>query len=307
MKEIVTAILMASVLSTVIYLMLLCFQLKRSLRFTVFVYMLTIAIHTIADWAVAHFEIMNIYAFREIFQLIYIPLSAVLLKGCFFQKVFVYFLLQAIATTILSVSYIFAWIFFMPYGEFWHWLAFLAITLIMLAAYIAMARKFGICFIKRMFEYGSPKEWALYALNMGISFSAIEITFIFLSRHFAIDFLFVFFVFSSIIFLFFAIISRHEKAKQKHEADFAHGIITASQNHYRRMSEIYDKLRIMRHDYKYHLNTIGKLANDENISEIRKYLLDLQEQFRDVPEITARYGGGENFLPTVTPVPQVDG
>ena len=44
---------------------------------------------------------------------------------------------------------------------------------------------------------------------------------------------------------------------------------------------MYDSLSILRHDYKYHLNTIGELVNNGDIAGIKRYLSSVQAQLPD--------------------------
>ncbi|MCL1910951.1 MAG: GHKL domain-containing protein [Leptospirales bacterium] len=263
------------------YVMILCLPPKKSLRFIILIFIPLATVHTIADLIVVHYGIININVFRIIFELlVYVPVFTLLLKGYFFQKLFAFFFSQVFVTTILSFAKSLAR-FFMPYGEFWFWLAMLVITLLILTVYIVAVIKFGRRLFDELFIYGSSKEWGLYALNAGICFAAVEAVYVFLNESPATGILVIFFVLWNIIILCYAIINTHQKTKQKYEADFALGIISAGHGHYQKMNEMYDTLRILRHDHKYHLNAIIELASAGNIAEIKRYLLDLQTNLPD--------------------------
>jgi sensor histidine kinase regulating citrate/malate metabolism len=45
------------------------------------------------------------------------------------------------------------------------------------------------------------------------------------------------------------------------------------------MNKFHDTLRILRHDYKYHLDTIGELLSSGNKEETEKYLSEIKTQF----------------------------
>lgn len=55
-------------------------------------------------------------------------------------------------------------------------------------------------------------------------------------------------------------------------------ILSASRSHFDQMNEMYDTISILKHDYKYHLNTIGTLVNSEDIAGIKKYVTEIVTQ-----------------------------
>jgi sensor histidine kinase regulating citrate/malate metabolism len=61
-----------------------------------------------------------------------------------------------------------------------------------------------------------------------------------------------------------------------HETVFTRDLISISRAHYEKMNKMYMKIRIMRHDYKYHLNTVGKLLTLGDIEGIKQYLNGLE-------------------------------
>ena len=71
-------------------------------------------------------------------------------------------------------------------------------------------------------------------------------------------YLFLVLVFSiwSFVILYYAIINTHDRTKKRLEADYARKIIASGEEHYQKMNELFEKLRIMRHDFKYHQNVL---------------------------------------------------
>ncbi len=60
--------------------------------------------------------------------------------------------------------------------------------------------------------------------------------------------------------------------KERYEADFARGIVATGREHYQKMDEMYGRLRILRHDYKYHLNATRKMLQAGDTQGADKYL-----------------------------------
>jgi sensor histidine kinase regulating citrate/malate metabolism len=69
------------------------------------------------------------------------------------------------------------------------------------------------------------------------------------------------------------VINRH-----RFEAELARGFISAGRSYYQKMNETYETLRIMRHDYRHHLNVIGEFLRTGDKLEIEKYLTALQKK-----------------------------
>jgi sensor histidine kinase YesM len=146
---------------------------------------------------------------------------------------------------------------------------------LLLSFYTTLGFKFARRFFGILFEHGRSVEWAFYSLGVLFSFAIIT------TMQIAPDsaskvILLLFFILWSVAVLCFAIINTHEKTKHRYEAEFAKEIISSGSNHYQKMNEIYDELRILRHDYKYHIKTMTKLANIGNTDELNQYLLVLQ-------------------------------
>lgn len=130
---------------------------------------------------------------------------------------------------------------------------------------------------KKLFVYGRTAEWALYSFGAIFAFTMLTTTQIAPGSPWHIA-LMLFFILWSFVVLCLAIINANEKSRHKYEAEFARDVISSGSDHYRKMNEMHDILRILRHDYKYHLDTIGELLGSGNQSQAEKYLADIQTQ-----------------------------
>jgi signal transduction histidine kinase len=161
---------------------------------------------------------------------------------------------------------------FIPYGEFWYWLAMLVMPTAALIIYIILVLRFGRGLIERLFSYGTEKEWALYALSSIICFIVLSSIYPRLAEYTAVVLLLLFFISWFLIVLCFAIINTHEKSKQKYEAELARGIISSGRDYYEKLTDMTEQIHIMRHDYKHHLNSIEKIIKGEATADIKDYL-----------------------------------
>ncbi len=67
-------------------------------------------------------------------------------------------------------------------------------------------------------------------------------------------------------------------SKERYEADFARGIVATGRDHYHKMDEMYSRLRILRHDYKYHLNATRKMLQAGDSQGADEYLTDIEQK-----------------------------
>jgi hypothetical protein len=167
-------------------------------------------------------------------------------------------------------------LFFKKHGDYWEWLAMTALSVIMISVYIVLIRKFGKRLFERLFVYENRKEWILYALSAFIYFIIVEFSSELIETHLALCFIIFFIVWWGIVILCFAINNTHEKTKQKYEADFSRDIIASGRDHYQQMNEQFNALRILKHDYKFHLNTALNMLRKGEIEKSDEYLRGLQ-------------------------------
>lgn len=66
--------------------------------------------------------------------------------------------------------------------------------------------------------------------------------------------------------------------KERYEAEFARRIVSTGREHYQKMDEMYDKLRVLRHDYKYHLNATRKMLGAGDTAGADHYLTVVEEK-----------------------------
>ncbi|MCL2175141.1 MAG: GHKL domain-containing protein, partial [Treponema sp.] len=147
--------------------------------------------------------------------------------------------------------------------------------------YIMLVVKFGRKLFKKVFAFGRAKEWILYLLSAAASWLLLEFLHPIYQSNLIMALAVMFFVMWSFIILLFAIINTHERMKQKYEADFSRDIIATGRGHYQRMNEQFDALRVMRHDYKFHLRSALDMLVSGDLEKSKTYLSGLHEQFEN--------------------------
>ena len=250
--------------------MFLSFPSRYRLRYSVAMVILFAA----AFYAVTHATKTPSASFGGVRGLVFLFLFSWILVGGFFQKLFAFFLPH------LLLMWLFALIeavlkLVMEHGTGAYYTALTTITLTAYAGYMVFLLKYGRRLLRHFFEMGRPVEWAVYSLGALFSFFLMM-----LLRFTDIGpvpyILLLLFILWSFSVLCYASINAHEKYQKSYEADFSQSVISAGHDHYQKMNDLYKALSVMRHDYKYHLNTIGELLNNGDTAEIKRYLSDAQ-------------------------------
>ncbi len=81
--------------------------------------------------------------------------------------------------------------------------------------------------------------------------------------------------------LCFAIINTHEKSQKSYEAEFARSLLSSGREYYQSLSDFSDKLRILKHDNKYHLTALHKLAASGDLDSVNAYLKTMDLRYED--------------------------
>jgi len=207
----------------------------------------------------------------------YLPLVLILFKGHAFQILFSFFS-QTFISLALTLLVIMSFGFFMPYGSAEHFTAMLIVIALVFIGYLVLVFRFGKRFLKKIFDGGKKAEWALYAAS---AFAAHTFLFIFWRIHEQNNIMhfgaLLFFIWSFII-LYYAVITTHDRTKKQFEADYAKEIIASGGEHYQKMNELFEKLRIMRHDFKYHQNVLLDFIQKGETGKAVEYLKGQQAQ-----------------------------
>jgi len=207
----------------------------------------------------------------------FIPLVLILFKGHVLQKIFLLFSQLFISLgIILFFSMLYG--FFLPYGSNQIFLLMLITVVLVFSVYIILMVKFGKQLLKRFFEGGSKAQWTLYMVSTLVAHTAVFILWRLHHQNNLTHFFALIFIVWSFVILCYAIINTHEKAKRKYEADFARDIIATGRDYYQKMSEQFDALRIMKHDYKFHLNAAIDMLRRGEVEKSDEYLSSLQNQ-----------------------------
>jgi signal transduction histidine kinase len=202
-----------------------------------------------------------------------------LFKGPAFQKLFYCFLLLCVTvfeTTLAeAASGLLA-----GRGSGGYYVALIIISAVLRALQILALIFGGRRILQRLFFTGRRGEWALYAF--GAFFTYAVLTFGYAALPGAAQRIVVaLFAMWGIFILCFAILNTHEKTRQSVEVEFARGALSSGREHYRKMNELYDKMRTLRHDFKYHLGAVRGMLGAGNAEGADEYLTEVEQRMAD--------------------------
>jgi len=281
MKEAALIIVPFFSVFTCVFILMFCLTRKKSLFFVITGFVIMTAASGLINISLISNGYFELNEKIKIFQsLLYLPLVVLLFKGMLFQRLFAFFMLMTIISFLRLIGITLADIF-IPYGENINYLMLIVITFILYFIYTILVLKFGRKLLKKVFAWGHAKEWILYLLSAAVSWFILEFLPPLYQSNLIMALAVTFFVMWSFIILLFAIINTHERMKQKYDADFARDIISSGREHYRKMNEQYDILKVMRHDYKFHLNTALDMLRRGETEKSDEYLKGLQNQLEE--------------------------
>ena len=278
MKETALIIIPFFSVFTSVFVLMFCLTRKKSLFFVIS----SFVIMTAANGLIIMPLILNGYfelseKIKIFLSFLYLPLVVLLFKEMLFQRLFAFFMLMTTISFLRLLGITLADLF-ISYGENIYYLTLIIITFLIDFIYIMLVVKFGRKLFKKVFAFGRAKEWILYLLSAAASWLLLEFLHPIYQSNLIMALAVMFFVMWSFIILLFAIINTHERMKQKYEADFSRDIIATGREHYQRMNEQFDALRVMRHDYKFHLRTALDMLVSGDLEKSKTYLSGLHEQ-----------------------------
>jgi sensor histidine kinase YesM len=206
--------------------------------------------------------------------LVFIPLALLLIKGPFLQILYAVFLQQNLT---LFQFFIIRTIVLARIPTEYTYLFWTIGTIFLYIIHLVLMIRLGKTFFEHLYAPGRTKEWIIYVICAIWSFSLLVIINNTIEDT-AINLYFNTAALVGFCVLCYAIINTHKKTQKRIEAEFAKNLVSSSREHYQKMNELYDKLRILRHDYKYHLSVTKNMLHSGNAEEANEYLTNTENQ-----------------------------
>lgn len=208
--------------------------------------------------------------------------------GNVFSKLFLYFG-GFFITLFLYVIASFAAECFYPYESTGYLVLLTILSLTLFSIYDRLAWRYGKRLCEKLFSYARPVEWGIYML-IPVS-SLIIIGYAYMTQGViwyptALQsnpyyLILPVSLFVCCIVLIVAIVTTHEKSQQKYEIELTRTIISSWRDHYQKMNEVYERLRILRHDFKYHMNAVMKMIDAGDTSGAYEYMGNAERQLSE--------------------------
>lgn len=150
-----------------------------------------------------------------------------------------------------------------------------------LLIYVSLGIKYGSVFIRKLFYVKGTLNWILYNLLTTVSIFVLHALYVELLRTNFGQFtpyhwLPPLYMGVCFLFLCYSIITTQNKLVVEYKHNLSTSIINSGKNYYDKITSLYEEVRILRHDYKYHLAALkGMLSSPQNADD---YLSQLTEE-----------------------------
>lgn len=167
--------------------------------------------------------------------------------------------------------------------------ASLAATIALLAVYLVLVIRYGRRLFDRLFVNDSSRIWYLYSAFPIAALYALSNLFDTIppslgwmqQADLGMAFVLTLFMFFGLVLLCAAIITTHNKAMLDYELRLTKNILDYGQGYYELLAERQEELRVMRHDYRHHLNVLQGLIHTGQDEVAETYLSELSVQYDD--------------------------
>lgn len=283
-------------MSLAVFLTLLCAIMANT--YSIFImlkrkYQLWICIFPFVIWTVAFFFadewINSIPVLGRISHNFYILIIVlVCFNGNFFQKTFAFLGTLNITRFTIYFGGLMAQLAY-PYGsEQYGWLS-AAISIPILLTYIFILARYGHRLADLIFGGNiSNRIWSIYTTGVLLSFLLIRGTDSVYLR-FSMPWLRVEHALSYVlqlavamltfVLICVAIVVTQKRAAENYELKLARSALSAQREHYERITDMLDEIRMMRHDIQYQLSALCGLLSKEQYDEMKCLLTDVLKQW----------------------------
>jgi signal transduction histidine kinase len=224
---------------------------------------------------------------RLIKEIILLPLMVVVFKGNFFQKTFVFFTLMSLAAFFKLASAFGARLFFTAGPGYELCAYFGAWGLLIL--YFFLFFRYGRRPAGNLFALTDKLTWFLYTLGASFSYFSMrtaEAAFhggdlwgISSGISQAAIFINILIALVNLAVIFTAISVAGKSAGESYELHLAKEVTASGAGYYKRLEQILQEIRVLRHDYKYQIGVIDELAQISKARHIRNFLADARSYY----------------------------
>jgi hypothetical protein len=131
--------------------------------------------------------------------------------------------------------------------------------------------RLGRAFAAKVFVFTDKTNWIFYILGALLSWCSMQ-SGILLADDAGTYLVCVLIGACNLVVIFIAILNAQKKTSADYELSLAQEIIASGVDYYKRLDQILQEIRILRHDYRYQMNVIEELAKISKVKYIHKFL-----------------------------------
>jgi hypothetical protein len=202
-------------------------------------------------------------------EFLFFPVIIILFKGRFYKKIFIFFALMTIMSFFSSVSAFITRLIFNvePVSGLFQYLFPFGLLLVWLFVFLRFCRTFT----TRMFAFTDKINWTFYVLGAALSWCSVQSSSLLLNDP-GKYLILVLIGICNLVIIFTAILNTQKKIGADYELSLAQEIIASGVDYYKRLDQILQEIRILRHDYRYQMSVIEELAKISKVKYIHKFL-----------------------------------
>ncbi len=212
----------------------------------------------------------------------------IMFKGKVWQKIFIFYFALTVSTLLGCIVSMTVQIFF-EYGSLSYRICLITAALLVYISYSIIILRYAKLFFQKLFAYANQSIGYLYILMPASSYYLLKLFFtstMGLPKEMAVtplDYFLLLFILGSLLMMCFFIISTNERITASYELKFSKDMLSAGADYYKKLSELSQSIRIMKHDYRHHLNLLQELYKSGAQQEFTEYLAMTNEQYEDTP------------------------
>ncbi len=281
-----------------VFVLLSCFELKKTMRYSIIWYAVQTFLTALLMGALRTAGIPAFHVFAEripLQNLLYLIPMFLLTKGSTMGRLYVFFAkLNMVYLMIIFASFT-ARLFFM-FESVGYLVVLTVLSLVLFASFCLFLGRHGKKLFGTLIGYIREPVWIFFVVSVTVSFFVLRGMYFtnlpIAPKEIPITMFSVFlpcFILSGLIGITVCIVIARNRLIAQSELNLARSVLTSGRDYYQKLNELTDRLRIQRHDSKYHISTIAKLAEKGDLDALREYLQTVDSYYTE-PQLPMECG-----------------
>lgn len=284
----ITLIVRVTAIAFNIFTVLYCFPQKSEVRRRAGYALLAGTLIAVAAARVAAIHAPTSVSVLPLGLFFFIPVACIL-EAPLSKKIFVFFAHFFVSMTVLLVAAFVAGVFF-PRDSGAYFVLYTSSAELLYGCGFLLAVLYGRTFYDRLFSFTTRKIWRFYSLLpvtcwliLNTLYFSPDLTPLPLPQEGRVFYVLpLLFMVLCFVFLCAAIVKTHDNLTATHDLELSRNILRSGREHYEKMAQLSQKVRIMRHDYRHHLAALAGMLDDRKGAAA--YLEQVKRQYDELAE-----------------------